>query len=663
MSNDWLREDLWRAHVSWLSPPWVGATAEDRRDFDAGRWLDQLQAAHYRTLIFYAKHHDGWTAYPSRLAALQPERDYLGECAAEAHRRGMRIMVYYSSVLDQVAAREHPDWRVLGRDGQPPAGWYDHCWPGGAFCCINNPGYRDYVLAQLSEMRDGYHPDGFWLDVFEPCSGENCFCPFCREKCAAQTWGDLLATQGQEWYESCFVEFMAEIRDLIKRDNPDCVLGCNTGRRIPGEDDLADFLTHEGGNSHSISMMCRSLRTSGKPFEITMVAYSAVQSWTMRGPERLLLESMTAAAQGGACAHEVSPTHAGRIMEDLVAPLAEVGAYVRAREPYLLNTEPVYDAALLERADAYGRDRPVGWAEVLTERDVPFGILRAEADLTPYQLVILDDRVTCDEGLARRLQEYVRGGGSLIVEAEAAAFGSPAGEVLSEVLGVRGLGGIGAPAQYVSALNARIAEGLEGDALTVEGEGWRVQTTTAEPLAHFRYEFAARSAENPPLVNLPPQSGLLPDPAITLNTCGKGRAMYLACPLTAGELRRHKDGHDARPYPVQLAANLARFMIGEPLLEATTPAGVEVIVNVQGKRHIVHLLNHYVSACHHDNRRGRLRLARVPVSVNELRTGQVRRAFRVGDDGERELPVERRGNWAKVVVPELGVHEMVVLEH
>ena len=40
MSTDWLTEDLWRAHVSWLSPPWVGSTEEARQDFDAGRWLD-----------------------------------------------------------------------------------------------------------------------------------------------------------------------------------------------------------------------------------------------------------------------------------------------------------------------------------------------------------------------------------------------------------------------------------------------------------------------------------------------------------------------------------------------------------------------------------------------------------------------------------------------
>lgn len=60
MSMEWLNKALWSAHVSWLTPPWVGKTEEKRADFDAKRWLDQIQSAHYRTLIFYTKHHDGY---------------------------------------------------------------------------------------------------------------------------------------------------------------------------------------------------------------------------------------------------------------------------------------------------------------------------------------------------------------------------------------------------------------------------------------------------------------------------------------------------------------------------------------------------------------------------------------------------------------------------
>jgi len=65
MSTDWLYNDLWRAHVSWLTPRWVDTFGMGRQDFDAVRWLDQLQAAHYQTIIFYAKFHDGQCTFRS----------------------------------------------------------------------------------------------------------------------------------------------------------------------------------------------------------------------------------------------------------------------------------------------------------------------------------------------------------------------------------------------------------------------------------------------------------------------------------------------------------------------------------------------------------------------------------------------------------------------
>jgi hypothetical protein len=104
-------------------------------------------------------------------------------------------------------------------------------------------------------------------------------------------------------------------------------------------------------------------------------------------------------------------------------------------------------------------------------------------------------------------------------------------------------------------------------------------------------------------------------------------------------------------------------MIAEPLLEGTTPAGVGVVVNRLGGRHVVHLLNRYVGQGFLDERRGRMRLARVPLSINERRVGEVKRAYSVDEMGEHEMAIARHGEWAEVVVAELGVHEMIVIEH
>ena len=112
MSLDWLSNDLWRAHVSWISSRWVEATEDGQNDFDPVRWLDQIQSAHYQTLIFYAKFHEGYCTFPSRLSDYCAKRDFLGECMAEARQRGMRVVIYYSAFIDQAAGNKHPDWQV-----------------------------------------------------------------------------------------------------------------------------------------------------------------------------------------------------------------------------------------------------------------------------------------------------------------------------------------------------------------------------------------------------------------------------------------------------------------------------------------------------------------------------------------------------------------------
>jgi hypothetical protein len=131
-----------------------------------------------------------------------------------------------------------------------------------------------------------------------------------------------------------------------------------------------------------------------------------------------------------------------------------------------------------------------------------------------------------------------------------------------------------------------------------------------------------------------------------------------------------------REYPTQLAANLARFMIDEPLLKATTPAGVEVVVNRQGSRYIVHLLNHYAGWVYRDSRRGILQLADVRVAVNgrrmdgasppcsPLQCRAERGPWRGGNDNDdgHDVVVRQEGDWVEIAVPRLGVHAMVVLE-
>lgn len=92
----WYGQDLVRGHISWLHLAWT----RPEKDFNAKKWIDQFERAGFRSFVFYSRFHDGVCNWPSKFQELKPERDFVGELTAEAHRRQMRVIIYYSTGPD-----------------------------------------------------------------------------------------------------------------------------------------------------------------------------------------------------------------------------------------------------------------------------------------------------------------------------------------------------------------------------------------------------------------------------------------------------------------------------------------------------------------------------------------------------------------------------------
>ena len=225
-----------------------------------------------------------------------------------------------------------------------------------------------------------------------------------------ETGGSLFEANDPHWYQDCYTNLLGEINTLVKGIKPDCVLCQNTGSRHPDYDRIDDFYTREAFTAPAISLYCRSMRPLGKPFETTSRLYSSVHSWAMRSPERVLLESLATVVHGGASCMELSPMSTGKIMDEAVHRVAEVGRYLRALEPYLLDTRPVYDAGVYQPDHLCGgswgtTNPPGGWTSALMERDIPHALLYPNAtpsngEVSPYPLLILDDSIVLDDALA-----------------------------------------------------------------------------------------------------------------------------------------------------------------------------------------------------------------------------------------------------------------------
>jgi len=134
---------------------WLAATFNPVK-FDAREWVALARAAGMRYLTITARHHDGFSMFPSEATPYDLvdwtafRRDPLAELAEECRRQGIRLFFYYSQ-LDW----RHPDYWPRGRTGRetgrPEAGEWTR--------------YLDFMDRQLEELLTRYGPiGGIWLD-------------------------------------------------------------------------------------------------------------------------------------------------------------------------------------------------------------------------------------------------------------------------------------------------------------------------------------------------------------------------------------------------------------------------------------------------------------------------------------------------------------------
>jgi hypothetical protein len=410
-NEPWYAQELARGHLSWLHPAWT----RPEKDFDAKTWIDQFERAGFRSFVFYSRFHDGICNWPSKFQELKPERDFVGEITAEAHRRQIRVICYYSTGPDNWAADRHPEWRCVRRDGSLEgalAPGYKR-WFKFAYCCPNSP-YRDYMLGQMDELLTNYNVDGFWLDelefpTYDPMdpSGRHigCFCEWCRKKYSLQTGGgslfDIDQTPAQrQWEADCWREFFEATAKLVRSKGGERSItynGCghpDLPHYWPEIQKEADYLSIEGFHYAQVEIgsICRLARSAGKPFEIICVASGQTIGWTPKSSDLILLEAAVVNAHGGTYCCAMDPTASGKISDHQIKQVGDANAYLRKRADWLQNTTPVYDVAIYHPSylaplpqvpNAPGLSRvSAGWPNVFALRNIPYAFLYPDSDLS-----------------------------------------------------------------------------------------------------------------------------------------------------------------------------------------------------------------------------------------------------------------------------------------
>ncbi len=177
----------WQKHVRRVGQ--TNMTEHDPAVMNVDEWADYWHAT--KVDVVYVSVTGILAFYPSKVpfhkhGKYLNNRDFFGECAAAAKKRGMRVVARMSPDLnwpDALAA--HPEWAMRHKDGSPQLSTED---PRLFKTCMFSTYMDDYVPAIIHEVNSLYEVDCFYTNGWPPLGNlPECYCAVCSKLPAPAT--------------------------------------------------------------------------------------------------------------------------------------------------------------------------------------------------------------------------------------------------------------------------------------------------------------------------------------------------------------------------------------------------------------------------------------------------------------------------------------------
>lgn len=607
--------------------------------FDTEDYARTIAEAGFQSMTAYANSHVGlcyWRTDIGQRHRNMKDRDFFGEIVQQGKQRGLPVLAYYSVVFDNWAYEYHPDWRLIADEDSLPT----HPQRYG-FACPNSP-YKDHVLACLRELVGRYEFQGILIDmVFWP---DVCYCPHCiarfREEAGVEPprtvdWDDPTWRKFQAARQRWMLEFAKAMTGAIKQTRPITVVDnfapsfSNWRSASPLElRDAMDYVTGDfyGGPAQH-SLVCKTFAglTPHRPFEFATSRTRDLRDHATTKPfAEIQQESALAALHSAAFLMIDAINLDGSLNHDTYKFLARLnqkraaydgyyGGELRADIAIYYDQESVYNPAeqkirvgkLRALDQCPHRDAVVGFARILRESHMPFGVVTNAnlEQLAKYRAVLLPNVLEMTAGQAAQFRKFVETGGMLYASSNSSLdrFDKKGPRfLLEDVLGVRYAGTVGGQLAAVGGSE----EGFSGETTP---EAWRTSWSYLSPVGDEIHKLiwpqkelsypgpmlkatALPGTEVLATITLPfapPAQGrpigsrfgaihsnppaLLPgtDPGIVCNRFGKGQALWVAAPVE----------NSSEAVNMRLLAALIKHALPGPYcFEAETHPSVEMTI-------------------------------------------------------------------------------------
>jgi hypothetical protein len=496
-------------------------------EYDPAALADLYASAGVTGVLFYCKSHLGLNYWPAPVGAIHPVaagRDLVGELYAALRERGIAPAAYHTTIFDNWAIEQHPEWSVVPISTRAGV---DAPWHGPRYgtACPNHPGYREYERAQITALLARYDFDALWLDM--TFWNAVCVCDTCTARFRAETaleipveldWTAPAWAAFQSARERWLEEFIAELYDAARSVRPTIALTHNFGAATHGwysglRTDASMLDTFAAGDIYGgrdeqlvISKLMQHLGQRQPAEFMTTRTPDLANHVELKSEHAMAVEALATLAHDGAFLFidaidprgTVNPgvyERVGRVFEQMSrwepelggSPVADVAIY-RSDAAAVFPADSGVDAAaatIVEGDATRKHDLPhlravTAASAALQRAHVPFTIFtRASLDrLAQVRVLVLPDVIRMDEAERAAVRRFVSAGGRVYASGRTSLLDTagtePDGLALGDLFGVRLIGHEDGDGFYLKAVSALVADAVAPERYLGHGfrDGW-----------------------------------------------------------------------------------------------------------------------------------------------------------------------------------------------
>jgi hypothetical protein len=617
-------------------------------------------------------------------------RDLFGECVKAAKARGMRVYARMSPDIqwtDPKLLEAHPLWFRRAQDGS-----LLYSAPNIAYTCQFSGHYSEQQPAIIRELNRRYDIDGVYMNGWPGV--QVCYCETCRKI------GDPHSAEYRQALLKSATELVNLYKSVVLEKSPNNFYSCNLGGGIK-ESGLnqwqltRDALWYTADNQSRTAVVApvwqdaqqvkfaRALMGDRAVAAVT-ASYSRAGNVMWRQVTDASVEpecrmSQTAAAGGIVWYHWLGLEQGFKEDQRWQKPGREFLSWHARHDRHFHNKRSLATVAIVvssRSVTAYNAptaedksDHIEGMYGLLNAARVPFEFVHEEdlneERLKQYSVLVLPNFALMSDAQSAALERYVERGGSLIATFETGLYdeaGQPRAEfALAKVFGIKKAGDrqrsqeerkdpiTSVHLQSIKRRNA-LTEGFE-ETEWIAGPVWSVPLAPVQDATMTFIE---------PYPTYPPEAVFQREaptdhPSVVMREAGGSRLVYFAGDMDASYWRL--DNADLERQLI----NAVRWVVKENNpVEVKGEGLMEVIGWETDGGFAIHLLNYNGPNAF----RGRMRKP-VTLGAQTVRV-QLPRDVKVKDASllraEKKVAFQQKGRTVELVVPAVGIYEVVALE-